>query len=156
MRHFLCGLFLAGLLLVPVSMSGAPVPKAKEESIKADLAKLQGRWRIVSYQKDGEERSAESLELMGELTFKDRDYFWGDKETPSGSIHDIDPTEKPKRVEYKKAGDTEPSEYGIYLIEGDVFMDCFAKTEKDRPKGFTSKPGSGHTLIVYKRVKKDD
>ena len=155
MRPFVCGLFLVGLLFVPVSLTGAPAPKAaKEEAIKADVAKLQGRWRVVSFQKDGEERSADSLQLMDELTFKDRDYYWGDRDTPSGAIDDIDPTEKPKRITYKSAWDTH--EYGIYLIEGDVFMDCFADTEKKRPTEFTSKPDSGHTLVVYKRVKKDD
>ena len=40
--------------------------------------------------------------------------------------------------------------YQISRIEGDVFITCFGA---ERPKEFKSKPGSGHILSVWIRVK---
>lgn len=153
---------LTVLLLLPVAMPGAPIPKdQKGAAVKADLEKLEGMWRVVSYQKNGVERDAELLELMGTVTFKGRDYTWGENETPSGTIDDLDPTATPKRVTYqaRKVGDeAPPKEYGIYMLSGDVFIDCFSTTgdEKDRPTEFVSKPKSGVVLVMYKRVRKED
>ena len=44
----------------------------------------------------------------------------------------------------------------IYELDGDTMKIC-ANTpgDKERPKEFTSKPGSGHINIVLKREKKD-
>ncbi len=153
-RPVLLTAFLAALLLLPVATTGAPVPKGnKEELVKADLAKLEGEWEIVAYQKDGDAEGAAALRLVGEVvTFKDREYTFS-SDLGSGAIDDIDPTQSPKRVTYKgKAGKLE---YGIYLLEGDVFVDCLSDNEKDRPTAFTSRPDSGHTLIMYRRVRAD-
>jgi hypothetical protein len=44
---------------------------------------------------------------------------------------------------------------GIYEIEGDTQKVCLPLEEgAGRPKEFTSKPGSGHLLQVFKREKK--
>jgi uncharacterized protein (TIGR03067 family) len=42
---------------------------------------------------------------------------------------------------------------GIYEIAGDDYKVCFAPPGKDRPKEFSSKPGSGYILQVWKRAK---
>ena len=86
----------------PMTLCGAPTPKdTKADAVKADLSKLEGTWRVISYQKDGVERDSDDIAAMDTVTFKARDYTWGDDETPSGSIDDIDPTQTPKRITYK-------------------------------------------------------
>ncbi len=152
---------VAFMAFLPMSLNGAPTPKeAKADAAKADLSKLEGTWKVVSYQKDGVERDADDLAAMGAVTFKGRNYTWNDEETSSGTIDDLDPTQSPNRITYKpsQAENDEKKvrrEYGIYLLAGDVFTDCFVLTvEKDRPTEFVSKPKSGVTLVVYKRVKK--
>jgi len=42
---------------------------------------------------------------------------------------------------------------GIYHLEGDTLKMCYAVPDKDRPKDFESKPGSGLTLVIWKRSK---
>lgn len=153
---------LAAVLLVSLTLAGAADPKdakaeaakAKAEAVKAEAAKLEGTWRVVSMQREGKEMDADFLAVMPTLVFKGRAYTFGDGQ--GGEIADLDPTQTPKRVTYKPGkldGKERPMEYGIYLLEGDVLIDCFTLgAEKDRPTEFASKPKSGHTLTVYKRV----
>ena len=42
---------------------------------------------------------------------------------------------------------------GIYEVEGDTFKACFSKPGDERPTDFTSKPGDGRTVSVWKREK---
>lgn len=153
MTRFTMPLLLIALLFAaPHPTAGAPVPKnAKEDLIKEDLARLAGKWRVISVQIDGDEQSAENVAAMAELTFKDREFRWSGGST--GSIADIDPTHSPKFITYKYGNDQEKVDYGIYMITGDVLVDCFAGTEEHRPKEFVSKPTSKHTLMVYKRIR---
>jgi len=43
---------------------------------------------------------------------------------------------------------------GIYEVKKDSRKVCLAEQGKERPTEFSAKPGSGHTLAVFKRVKK--
>jgi uncharacterized protein (TIGR03067 family) len=141
------------IFLAPVTMSGAPTPQIKKEDlIKDDVARLEGKWRVVSYQANGIERDLNAAEL----TFSGRDYSWSDG-SPPGTIEEIDPTLSPKQVAYKTTDGAKKGTiyYGIYMIAGDIFVDCFGRSENERPKEFVSKPDSGHTLVVYKRIRKD-
>jgi uncharacterized protein (TIGR03067 family) len=127
----------------------APAPPDKDE-----LKKLEGTWEIVSYEKDGLKIPDELLKELPRVTFKGNTYTWSDDNRP-GKIAKIDPTKKPKTIDYEVTGgdDKGQIELGIYTLEGDTFMDCFAPHGKDRPTEFSAKEGSGQTLIKYKRVK---
>ncbi len=41
----------------------------------------------------------------------------------------------------------------ITKVEGDILISCAADSDKPRPTEFTSKPGSGHILSVWRRIK---
>ena len=56
----------------------------------------------------------------------------------------------PKPPREKTKGKTTLS---IYEIEGDTLKICSVEPGKDRPTEFSSKPGSGHFLRVFKREK---
>lgn len=74
-------------------------------------------------------------------------------------VHDvrfeIDPASTPKKVTDTLENGPEKGEqvFGIYRLEGNTLTACAAAIGKERPEGFVSKPGSGHTPQVFRRVK---
>jgi uncharacterized protein (TIGR03067 family) len=145
--------FAVILLLASVSYL-APLPDAADgNAVDQELAKLKGTWKIVSYERNGVQADADTLDAMSTVTFDGRTYTWSDG--GKGTIEAIDPTKKPKSIDYKATdGDgNDRTDLGIYELDGDTFRDCFVVGGKDRPKEFTAKEGTGYTLITYKRVK---
>jgi uncharacterized protein (TIGR03067 family) len=131
----------------------APVPK--EDPAKAELAKLNGTWEVVSYVRAGVERDVEPGET---ITFKNGEFTWGDATGPDGRIASIDPSKTPKELDYTYGAATDKKQKAIYQLDGDTFVDCFYSGEMEdvRPKEFKSTKENGLTLIKYKRLKKKD
>jgi uncharacterized protein (TIGR03067 family) len=68
----------------------------------------------------------------------------------------IDATKKPKAIDFRTtSGLTEGQVMlGIYEIDGKHWKICYAAPGKDRPKDFSAKKGTGHTLVIWEREKK--
>ncbi len=124
------------------------------DAAKSDLKKLEGTWSMVSGEAKGE-KLPESTVKSAKLTIV------GDKHTVKVGedtiigTHKLDPTTKPKSID---AIDTEgplkgKMVFGIYKVEKCVFTVCFASPDKDRPKEFTTKSGTGELLHVWKLKK---
>src|SRR6476659_966010 len=66
----------------------------------------------------------------------------------------IDALRKPKTIDYDMTeGFTKgKKQLGIYEVDGDTFKSCFGRPGAERPADFTSKPGDGRTLSVWKRA----
>jgi len=140
---------------------GLPVAAgdAKEDAVKKDLAALKGTWTAVSAERDGKKLTDEQLKGVtlvydgaGRASVKKADQLLFD-----GTIK-IDPAKKPKTLDATQTSEGEnkgKTFLGIYEIEGDTLRICSAEPAgKDRPAEFSSKPGSGFFLRVYKREKK--
>ena len=67
----------------------------------------------------------------------------------------IDPSKKPKTIDYQMTGGfTEgKKQLGIYEVDSEILKSCFGKPGAERPTDFTSQPGAGRTLSVWKRAK---
>jgi len=122
---------------------------------KKELAKLQGTWRVVAIERDGAAATADGVKQMPLLTIKGSDFYWGENEGGGGTIVRMDPTTNPKTIEYKVnyGGPNGGTYLGIYEFDGDTFKDCLTTGSNQRPKEFTTKPGTGHQLMIHKRVK---
>ena len=144
---------LWGVLLV----AGAALAIAaddKKDDAKAELKKFEGTWQLVSSEPEGEKAPAEAIKTA-KATAK------GNKVTLSVGGKEImeltftvDPTKKPKTIDSTATSgpDKGKKSLGIYEIEGDTLKICY--NEKERPKDFSAKKGSGNTLDTYTREKK--
>jgi uncharacterized protein (TIGR03067 family) len=140
------------LVLLTVGLSVAAAPK--EDAAKADRDKIQGVWTVVSLELRGNEAPADDTKDF-KLEFKgDKVFFTAGKVNHEGTFK-LDPTTKPKGIDIIPSDGPEKgkTQLGIYLFEGDTLKICGADADKERPKEFTTKKGSGQMVVVLKRAK---
>jgi uncharacterized protein (TIGR03067 family) len=138
--------YLAAAVVASLSAARA------DEAADAELKKFQGTWQLVSAESNGKKTPKEQADKVRVVIKggKHTVYFDGKavaKEVPFA----IDPSKKPKEVT-----DTLPEDKtikGIYELDGDTLRSCVAPAGKDRPREFSGKEGTGHTLRVFERVK---
>ena len=146
MRWHTLMVFAVGLLI------GAAGPN----EAKKELQTFQGTWVLVSAERDGKKQAEGKgikLQIMGNkysLT-QESSAVIGHKGTFS-----LDPAKNPKAtdVTVTEGPDKGKTFLGIYELSSDDYKVCFAPAGKDRPTEFSSKPGSGNILQVWKREKK--
>lgn len=144
MKIRLLALLAAGLTL------GAD--KASDEALKAEWAKLNGTWQLVSAEADGKKAPEEFVKKV-RVIIKDGKHtvHVGDEVAAKEIPFAVDPTKKPKA-----STDTLPDGkkiLGIYEIDGDTLKSCVAPVGKERPKEFSGASGTGNTLRLFERVK---
>jgi uncharacterized protein (TIGR03067 family) len=141
-------LLVVGLL---VAASGPKADNATEE-----LKKLAGTWTLVSEVADGEERDADYLKKIKWIINEDGTWkVLEDGKVKYRGKFTVDPAKKPKTIDSALAGEQEGTVVrSIYELKEDSLKHCFA-VDKDRPKAFESKSGSGYTNSVFKRVNKE-
>jgi uncharacterized protein (TIGR03067 family) len=143
--------FLIGLVTVTISSGPAEV----NEAVSKDLTQLQGEWSMVSGSADGQPMPDEMRRQMKRVCKGDETTTtWGEQVFLKAKIT-IDPSKMPKTIDYEMTeGFTKgKKQLGIYEVDGDTFKSCFGKPDDERPTDFTSKPGDGRTLSVWKREK---
>ncbi len=143
--------FLIGLAAATLS----PARAADDQAIKKDLALLQGEWTMVSGSADGQPMPEEIRRQMKRVCKGEETTT-----TMGGQVFlkakiTLDPSKQPKTIDYEMTdGFTKGKrQLGIYEVEGDTFKSCFGKPGAERPTDFTSQPGDGRTVSVWKREK---
>jgi uncharacterized protein (TIGR03067 family) len=113
---------------------------------------MQGTWKVVVAEKNGEKRDRDDLEKV-------RVVFDGDKMTikdprlgTEEMICRLDPSKKPKQIDLSSTGAKEVNR-GIYSVDDNELKVCWADPDEKRPTEFSAKAKSGWTLLVLKRVK---
>jgi uncharacterized protein (TIGR03067 family) len=124
----------------------------KDNALKAEWAKLNGTWQLMSAENDGKKAPEDFVKTV-RVVIRDGKHtvHVGDQVAAKEIPFTIDPTKKPKQ-----AIDTLPDGkqiHSIYEIDGDTLRSCVAPVGKDRPKEFSGAAGTGNTLRVFKRVK---
>ncbi|TAK97003.1 MAG: TIGR03067 domain-containing protein [Verrucomicrobia bacterium] len=142
-------------LIALVATTLTPAWAEENEAVKKDLARLQGEWSMVSGSADGQTMPEEMRKQMKRVCKGNETTT-----TMSGQMYlqakiTIDPAKKPKTIDYEMTdGFTKgKKQLGIYEVEGDTFKSCFTKPGAERPTDFTTKPGDGKTVSVWKREK---
>jgi uncharacterized protein (TIGR03067 family) len=144
MRHW--------ILLVVTAMLLLGADARTEDTVKKDQENLQGTWRVVVAEKDGEKRDREDLEKVQVVIAGDKLTIKDPRLGDEGMVYQLDPRKKPKEIDL---GDAKTKEVirGIYALDGDELKVCFAEPGKARPTDFTAKAKSGRILFVAKKLK---
>jgi uncharacterized protein (TIGR03067 family) len=142
-------LFLLTIAILIVSL----VRATDDESVKRDLAQLQGEWMMVSGSADGQPMPEEMRKGMKRVCKGDElTVLMNDRVFMKAKIT-IDPSKKPKTIDYNmtEGFSKGQKQLGIYELNGDTFKACFNSPGAERPTEF--KAGAGLTLSEWKRQK---
>lgn len=142
------------LLVLSVGLLLAADPK--DDDAKKDLERFQGKWTLISAQRDGKKTPDEEAKKITLTIQGSKFVLYKDGEVVSEGTFTLDPIKKPKQID--ETATTGPSKaktfLAIYEIDQEHHKICFAAPGKERPTEFSSEPGSGHLLQVWKREKK--
>src|SRR6266852_6134749 len=140
--------FLAAFILLQA------VVVQSEDKDKDETEKLAGVWKCVSGVNDGKPLPEDIVKQLKLTLTKDQYKTEKGQVLLFDGVYKIDAGQRPKHIditapEGEQAGKTSK---GIYALEGETLKMCYANPDKDRPNDFESKPGSGVTLVVWKRA----
>jgi uncharacterized protein (TIGR03067 family) len=129
---------------------------AKDEAIKKDRKLIEGTWRIVALEINGNKSSDEDAKKLTVVNGPDGTWtiLSEGKEVAQGT-NSFDPTRQPKTIGFTitEGGGKGNVHLGIYELGEKSRKLCFAPPGKDRPTEFTSTPGSEHILVTFEREK---
>jgi uncharacterized protein (TIGR03067 family) len=147
MRPFGLIAFLVGALIAT---------DAGDDAAKKDLAKFQGNWQLISMERDGKKTPPEEARKITLFIQGDKFILRKDATVISEGTMKVDPTKKPKEIdETITTGPNKGKVFSaIYEVDDEQHRICFAAAGKERPTEFSSLPGSGQILQVWKREKK--
>ena len=129
---------------------------AKDEAIKKDRKQIEGTWRVVALEVNGNKAMDEDAKKLTWSTAPDGTWsLLSEGKEISKGTSTIDPTKKPKTIDFTPTeGEGKGNQYlGIYELGEKTRKMCFAPPGKERPTEFTSTPGSEHILVTFEREK---
>jgi uncharacterized protein (TIGR03067 family) len=144
------------ILTIAAATAIALAGEKKDDPNKLDREKMQGDWAAVIYVVDGQALADDDAQSFFRTVKGDRyTVFHFDKPLGKGTFK-IDATKQPKTIDAWPANAPDKSKplLGIYEFAGEKYKVCFAAPGKPRPTEFSSKEGSGNTLTVWEREKK--
>jgi uncharacterized protein (TIGR03067 family) len=140
---------------------GASAAEGAKAAVKAELKKLVGTWKVQAVESDG--RTARDEDIKGLRYVIGADGKWElrkDDQTQARGTFTIDPTKKPKTIDFKiEESISEQAKgkmsLGIYELDGDNLKVCRDwPGEGARPTELSAAAQSKRILGEYKRVKK--
>jgi len=137
------------LAAAALAMTAAAV---KAADAKAELDKLTGTWTAVSIERDGTPASSDQVAKV-KLVVDGESYVYHSGDDKVEGKHMLDPSKSPKEIDAVRSTgpDAGKTIRGIYELDGDQFRVCLGTPGGERPTEFSTKAGSGHRLLVFKR-----
>lgn len=129
---------------------------AKDEAVKKEFLAIEGRWRAVSIEVDGNRLAEEECRKF--VLDHGRDGEWEllvDNTEVARGTTTVDPGVTPRTIDFATTGGSNAGErtYGIYRMEGTTWTICEAQAGRPRPAEFSAPSGSGRMLVVFELVK---
>jgi uncharacterized protein (TIGR03067 family) len=145
---------LAALLVVWCATALGDQPR--DDPVKKDLDRLQGKWVLVRVEingtKFGDDDDVDEDNLI--MLVRNNKFFLDNGKDEWGSIA-IDPTTNPKLLDFIPAVSKRVVE-GIYSLEGNTFTICqnYSKDPvKERPTTFSTKDKQRWVIHTFRRPK---
>ncbi|MEM8667061.1 MAG: TIGR03067 domain-containing protein [Planctomycetota bacterium] len=125
---------------------------ADDDAVTKDRKRIAGAWTIAKLVVNGNETKAENLQSL--MVVNQPDGKWSlmsDKKVVAKGTSTIDPSKRPKAIDFKiVGGDQDGEEFlGIYELSEERRKMCFAPTGEDRPSKFEAPEGTGIILVVF-------
>jgi uncharacterized protein (TIGR03067 family) len=155
MRTTFYGFWLVAAILMAITAI-AVADDAKEEAIKRDRKQIEGTWRIVALEINGNKSSGEDAKKFSVVNGPDGTWsLLSDGNEVAKGTNSFDPTKKPKHIDFTitEGGGKGDIHLGIYDLGENSRKLCFAPPGKDRPTEFSSTPGSEQILVTFEREK---
>jgi uncharacterized protein (TIGR03067 family) len=140
--------------LTALALSGMLTSRGGADSGDDVLKKLQGTWKFVSQEVDGQPLPKSELANQTITFAGDKWTVRRDGKVVQAGTHQFDPSKKPGQVDaVVNEGENKGSTMlGIFEMKGESFHVCFDPKGKNRPTDFTSK--AGRMTAVVERQKK--
>lgn len=143
-------------LLTPKEESKEGQDLANDNAIKKDRKQIEGTWRIVALEVNGNKAMDEDAKKLAVVNGSDGSWSLRseDKEISKGTST-IDPTKKLKTIDFTPTEGAGKDNFylGIYELGEKTRKLCFAPPGKERPTEFSSTPGSEIVLVTFEREK---
>ena len=152
MARSILGLLVAGTLLTSIAFADS----VKDDAIKQDRKRIQGTWRVVALEINGNKSKQEDIKKLTVVNRADGQWsLRSEDKVISGGTSQLDPTKKPKTIDFTPSeGDTKGKlHHGIYELGKGTRKLCFVPPGKERPTDFSSAIGSERILVTFDRVK---
>lgn len=148
-----CGV-VVGLLLGLTFLANAD--DAKQEAIKKDRQRIEGTWRIVALEINGNTAAEEDARKL--VVVNGPGDVWkllSEGNEVARGTNSLDPTTKPKAIDFTitEGGGKGSVHLGIYELTEKSRKLCFAPAGKPRPTEFSSPSGSELILVTFAREK---
>jgi uncharacterized protein (TIGR03067 family) len=130
-----------------------PAGHAAGDGPKEELAALQGTWKLVALESDGETRELPAPPTVWVIR-GDKVHYGG---APLAVLH-LDASTTPRSVDLHFVKPKKVCE-GVYSLKGDTLKLCVnrqAEGVKERPLGFSTKEKGDWRLLVFERQKGKD
>lgn len=132
------------------------VDEAKDEAIKKDRKHIEGTWRVVTLEVNGNKAMEADAKKLSVVNGSDGTWaLYSEGREISKGTSTFDPTKKPKTIDFTPTeGEGKGNKYlGVYELGEKTRKMCFGPPGKERPTEFASTLGSEIILVTFEREK---
>lgn len=149
-------LFIGALALLMSMTTIASADDAKEKAIKKDHKLMEGTWKIVALEINGNKSGDADASKF--TVVNGADGTWSLRSEGNEIVKGtstIDPTQNPKTIDFipTSGQDQGKTMLGIYELKKNTRKLCFASAGQNRPTEFSSTAENQHILVTFEREK---